>query len=232
MANFFMKGFPDVSPEVIELPNIAELLFYPSVCGLAEDVYKKAPDFYKTLLDKAPLQNNKKYVTVASQLQFLHPGVRTNPNTPGFVIEDDQWHYDAHINHIFISEASCSTEFNVKPMLLDIDERVDLAVLSTYIHQNQEKLGIQTKRIPHNQFVTFDIQHMHKATQPTQIEFRFFMKIVESDTPPFGDLPENILRYSSAVFKPFHTPDAGRLPSVALDKERGHLTIYPNFDIF
>lgn len=92
-----LKGFPTEISEHIELPTIAELLLYPMFFDVdIEDVYKYGTDFHRYLIDKTPLRNNKRHISVLSEVRFMGPNLRScTKNIPDPVRE---WHIDCEEN--------------------------------------------------------------------------------------------------------------------------------------
>jgi hypothetical protein len=191
-VKLLLKGFPSEVGEKIEIPNIAELMFMPQFANARlDDVYRFCNDDLKNMIDKAPLKNDKRYVTISAQLQLATPNTRTVFNKIGY---KDEWHIDGKSEgpsngdlraHLLLSDCNCRTEFNLNPLEIEIPDNIDLRSFNEYINANQEELGLIPKKMDSGKFVTFD-SHMHRTSPPLGKEFRYILRIVESDGF-FGD---------------------------------------------
>lgn len=187
-----LKGFPTKISEEVELPDIAELMIYPSFQDHdIEDVYRNGADFQRYLLDKVDLSNTKKRVCVTSQVTLLTPTVRSlapiNGNTLG-----NEWRIDYEgegqyiyneekdIVHMLTNDVTSCTQFLEKDVIVDISPNTEYSEFINYVHNNLEKLNIKPKNVKPNRIVTFT-NHMYREASPLRPEFKFTFKVVETD---------------------------------------------------
>jgi hypothetical protein len=202
MKAFQLSGFPSTG-NLIALPDLKDLLNMPWYqYADADEVYKHGGEVYQHLLDKVPTSLGYKYTLVTARVQFLTPG-----QTAIKYAED--WHTDSNgapfksndLMHLLLSTSSASTEFNVNPVETPLlDEGITQAQLNTYLNQDAVHLGLKGKRIATKRFVTFDHTHAHRATSPTEDEFRFMIRIVQ--TNDYTPSPKGRV-YRSYVYRPY-----------------------------
>lgn len=197
MTIFKVKGFPDRITKPLPLPGIAELMFSPFFARAdAEYFYKNATDFQRRLLDSCDISNkNYRHITVDSYLQVLHPhscaiNIRMQK---GFV---NEWHFDGKGReedgvesqstfHILQNECSANTVFNEVPFEVDITGDLKYYDILYQLNSRADEL-FTPKKMPANSFVTFT-DHLHNSVSPIEREFRYFMRITESnDIKPRG----------------------------------------------
>jgi hypothetical protein len=134
------------------------------------------------LLDKAPLRNNTRYITVKSFVQFLYPGIgacdiKVHPSY------QDEWHVDMDLGdhpyawHIITSACTSRTEFQVEPVEFHMN---NILGLRSYLNDNVKKLGLRGRKIDAQKFCTFT-NHIHRPTPPEKPEFRYFFRVQETD---------------------------------------------------
>lgn len=193
-----LQGYPTEISEEIVLPDLAELLQMPTFFDNSpEDVYKYGTDFQKMLMDKTPLRNTKKTISVLSEVRLLYPnfrsctGVRSTVQGAG-----DEWHIDCEENenegklhifdeprdivHLLSNEVSCLTEFNLHEQEIDWKAEPTTANLSAFIDHLFANNLVEAKAMPANRIVTFT-NHLHRAVDPKRIEFRYMWRVVETD---------------------------------------------------
>jgi hypothetical protein len=193
----FMKvhlpGFPTEVSGPIELPDIGELLIYPAFQGIvADDFYKHATDFQRDLFNKVPTRNDRKNVIIRSGVWLLRPGTRSHVNRLG------DWHLDGGSNdahrqpdeRVFILSSPCSalTQFNLHPLEVESPPEETFVQLGNRISKDPKKFGVIGRSIEPCRIYTFE-NHLHKAVDPSRIEFRFFFRVRETDQPGFQTDP-------------------------------------------
>jgi hypothetical protein len=181
-----LEGFDSVKVgEKLELPDISELLIFPFVGQVhLEDLRRNAPESLKYLIDRVQLRNDRKYVTVNMNVQLLSPNVTSAPRS--------NWHFDSSsvreedttYIHILSSECGAVTEFIKDDIHLpEFDEDVRVSELEVYMNRNLHlihRAGIVP--IECGRFHTFNGgRHVHRATRAKAPEFRFFMRVMESN---------------------------------------------------
>jgi hypothetical protein len=199
MSEFVIPGFPTEVSEHIDMPDIAELLMYPAFQGiLAEDFMKHATEFQKFLFNKIPLRHDTKHVTVRSCVNILEPSFRSHVGSG----RNAGWHIDG-INdfdfrepseRVFILSSDCKalTEFNVNPIkVTDSPDHEKRGQFFNRLNNNLESFGVVGKTIEPNRIYTFE-NHLHRAVDPTRIEFRYFLRVRETNgTDVFSKKPLN-----------------------------------------
>lgn len=186
---YSINGFPEIS-EAVEMPSIGELLVAPMLSfATPEEVRQYGSAYIRDLFDKAPLKNDRKYVFVNSVIQFLTPNVRTIANQAKE--GGNNWHMDAFSlsaerpdrYHILFSECTALTEFNTVPFTLDMEDTDSPIVVNNYINENEDALPMVGKKVPPCTFASFTT-HLHRRTTPQCNEFRYWLRIFETDTYP------------------------------------------------
>lgn len=221
MVRLNMPGFPEQVGEYIDFPNDGELLQYPYFnWALAEEVREHGTEFQKSLLDRAPLRNNKKYVYVVNSFRYLYPGIFAN--LPEFGPRNE-WHTDGlladNFVHIIMSDVSCRTEFNTTPFTLEVPEEELNNGYTWFLKEGMEKdkeWGLSPRQVDGQRFVTFT-NHVHRASIPSKYEFRFFFRVIETDSDArLRSRGPSPVTYNSGVYQnvePKHLPSISHMPN-------------------
>ena len=182
---FRFPGFPDEVSDVIELPDIGELLMYPAFHAISPEHYLKfATDFQRLLLFKTPLTNDRRFITIRSGVWLLEPGTRSHVNRYG------DWHVDGTLNerlepeqNKFILSSNCSalTEFSADPIEIEASCDDSCRSMVKRICSNPQEFPIKAQPIEPCRIYTFR-NHIHRAVDPRRVEFRFFFRVEECDT--------------------------------------------------
>jgi len=179
-----IPGFPSEVSDPIELPDIGELLMYPAFQGIAaDDFLRYATDFQRYLLGRVGLRHDRRHVIIRSGVWLLEPGSRSHVNNTG------DWHFDVD-PRVFIMSSPCSalTEFNITPLEIESSESETSTALANRIGRQHDRFGVIGRKIEPCRIYTFD-NHLHRAVNPRRIEFRFFLRVKETDEPPFERQP-------------------------------------------
>jgi hypothetical protein len=206
-----LQGFDTLKiGQPLWIPDPAELLRNPTLLGmLAEDVRKYGGELNNYLLDRAPLQNSRKYVYVSTKLQYLTPEMLS--------ISNDDWHCDpgvvAPFNHNIITHILASGSKHISSMTQFFDRSVDFHTDESVLQMNHrefrehltqhiDEFDIDPSAIVRDRFFTFLSSHPHRAVHPLRPEFRFFCRITESDDPPLNSMYnlKNTMPRHSTVF--------------------------------
>lgn len=220
-----IPGFPTEVSKPIELPDIGELLMYPAFqLILAEDFRKCATEFQRFLFDRVPLKNNKKFVYVRSGVWLLEPGTRSH------VRRDGDWHFDCdspygHRNpdqqfYILSSPCLALTEFNLAPVEIESPPDETYGDLQRRICRSPQDFGVVGRAIEPCRVYTVE-NHLHRAVEPSRIEFRFFLRVVESDVP-------REWRTTPLRSVPLRSSDTGEAHSHILYDREGVKLLYPS----
>ena len=181
-----VPGFPTEVSDPIELPDIAELLMYPAFQAIdADNFLKHATDFQRYLFGKVPIRNDRKYVLIRSGVWLLEPNSRSHVMTSG------GWHIDGvaddcHVcpdERVFILASPCSalTEFNLNPLEVESEPGESRKHFMNKIAREPEKYGVIPRMIEPGRIYTFE-NHLHRAIDPKRIEFRYFLRVRETDS--------------------------------------------------
>lgn len=169
--------------EEIQLPHIADILrsfpFYEH--GDLWDLYKFGNVDLIRILDQVKITNRFKYISVDMRVQFLSPNVTSAPR--------GNWHFDANgfkeedesAIHLLVSDTTALTEFTSDRILLtQFDENSSL--LDVELHMNRSTELFKPIATEPNRFVTFNgARHLHRAIRAAGNEFRFMIRILESN---------------------------------------------------
>lgn len=179
---FKTSGFPSEISEKIEMATVPELMYMPIYQYVSvEDAYKYGGEFYRKLLDAAPIKNDRKNAILTAKLQYL------NPNSLSIKFLEN-WHGDGERNpfeskdriHLLISDCTAITEFNTNEFEIEMEENETQADLNDRL-KNYD-FPFEAKSIEPNKFITFDISHIHRAVAAKKPEFRFMFRIIESNS--------------------------------------------------
>ena len=160
---------------------------YPAFQGIgADDFLRCATDFQRHLFNKIPLKNDKRYVIVRLGVWLLRPGTRSHVNHHG------DWHIDGgsdydHLHpeqRVFILSSPCSalTEFNLNPLEVESSPNETLTDFYKRISTAPEEFGVIGQAIEPCRIYTF-ANHLHRAVDPKRMEFRFYLRVRETDAP-------------------------------------------------
>lgn len=183
-----IPGFPGEVSAPVELPDIGELLMYrPFGTILAEDYLRYANSFQRYLFELIPLKNNRKFVSLRSGVWLLQPGSRSH------VTRLANWHIDGGPNahrepdqvvHILQSKCLALTEFNSQPLVITSPPNETRVTFSDRICRDPAACGVVGRSVEPGRVYTFT-NHLHRAVEPVRIEFRFVLRVCETDTLPF-----------------------------------------------
>lgn len=193
MVSIEIPGFPAEVGNRVELPDMAELLLSPQFQRIgAEDFRRHATPFQNHLLEVVPLRNDRRYVLIRMGVSILAPGLRSHTKGTG------DWHIDGtgqrdHAlpqERVFIlsSPCSCLTEFNAVPFIVRAPERETRRQFTARVRAHAAELGIVPRPIEPQRVYTFT-NHLHRAVEPARTEFRFFLRVRETDVAPATTLP-------------------------------------------
>jgi hypothetical protein len=179
-----LYGYDQLSiTDEIKLPRIEEIIrafpFYQQ--GDLWGLYKYGNVDLIKILDSVPLTNKFKYISVDMKVQLLSPNVTPAPR--------GNWHFDANgfreedesIAHLLVSDTTSLTEFTTEEIVLNqFDESSSLLDVELYMNQNTDSFS--PVAIQPNRFVSFNgARHLHRAVRAKGQEFRFFLRVLESN---------------------------------------------------
>lgn len=216
----------DVRPCVF---NRTPLVFGNSIEAPSTELVKTTPNLFRASLQDAllyggeltraalsamNLRNDRKHIVVDTKVHMLMPGMC--PAIPG-------WHTDGVPRpqkdkpdlrlqeeerpvryHLLVTGEGCLTEFikesNVE---LNVPSEPCSTLYSKINHQVEKQLRhkkITKFQVPSCTVVEWDWWHLHQGIQATKHEWRFLIRVAETDTlAPLKDLRE-ILRTQTTVY--------------------------------
>lgn len=179
-----LKAYDDLEvSNFIELPRIEDMIINFPFCKTAsiEDLYMNANDDLKYIISKVPLKNKHRHVTVNMEVQLLFLNRTTAPRS--------NWHLDggtfideeSTYTHILSSDCFSRTEFLGEEIILDeFTEQSQLSDVEIFINRNLHLIK-SARKIEPQRFTTFKDKHMHRAVRSNGTEFRFFLRVHESN---------------------------------------------------
>lgn len=224
MRPFTIPAFPEVHAH-IDLPDIAELLVQPMYRKIDADLFRAtATSDQRAILDRAPLRNDRKYVSVECKVNLFHPvAVEARRDRP--------WHRDGHINlfearpdthHLLLSPCEVLTEFNTVERELQVADEMDARGLLEITNDGTH--GFVGRKMPPNRFVTFR-DHLHRPTdsRSSHHQLRYLYRIVETDHYP-STPAQNVPVVRQMLLQP--DSDNHRLSRLNLERRRGSLVLH------
>ncbi|MDP5273694.1 hypothetical protein [Chengkuizengella axinellae] len=191
---FYIPGFPTEVSETIEFPDIAEMLLHPMFrVATPETLRKYGTEFQKELLDKTPLKNNTKHVTIWSVVNVIDNGQRVMTNYDP-KRSNSEWHIDGceiddafdHIYpietcHLLLSYTTALTQFNKNKINFTGEvEKYNISEFHQYLNRINLNELITPQSIEPNKIYTFS-NHLHRAVPPNRIEFRYTWRVRETN---------------------------------------------------
>lgn len=227
---YAVPGFPAGVGQWVAFPGLAELLFMPFFRRADADVFlRQAAPFQRALFELAPREGGYRYTYVDSSIQLLHPAVTALGTRSGHGIME--WHVDGFsaagdrpsVFHAICSACTAVTEFNAEPLTIEAPAEASIGWLNEHFSQHAQDLGLSPRKMPAQRFVTWTT-HVHRSTQATEREFRFFFRITESDLmPPIEDS-----KARSAV-SVVHGLDEGWPVHTSIEHRDGKVVLHPTW---
>ncbi len=181
------SGFPSIVTGPIEPMPIGDLLLMPFMRNVPLEKAKKlGTDYQRYLLSRVPFFHTKKYILISFSVQYLTSDLSPVKNVER---DDREWHVDGgdtyddleHIFHIMASPCYSLPEFNMTSFEVEVPKPTEMITL---INQDDHPLRslIVGQEIKPYHIITFDNNNIHRAKKPPVPEFRFFFRVVESDS--------------------------------------------------
>lgn len=184
----------------IELPDIAELIRFPFCHQVdIDELYKYGPSDMKNILDMMPIRNNTKYISVNTSTQLLSPKTTSAPRA-NWHLDGESFKEDSQTTiHLLVSDCEAVTEFTQNEIYLDMFNE-DSTIPSVEIEMSKSLHIIEPISAESSKIITFDgCKHLHRAIRPTKHEFRFMIRVMESNSVD-GIKFKNSLLYQSDVY--------------------------------
>jgi len=221
--NFNRKQITVDQLKAIEQPSVDVLTSTPALWNASlDDAIKYGGELTRAALGAMNLRHDRKYIVVDTKVHMLMPGMC--PAIPN-------WHTDgvprgsalrpeakASPNifaqeqmtdsrfHLLVTGTGCLTEFiNRKNLELDVPAEPDTALYGMVNKQVREKVAagdLEVISVPTCTPVEFDWYHIHRGIEATQHEWRYLIRVTETDhMPPQTDL-RKIIRTQQQVYVP------------------------------
>jgi len=165
-----------------------------------ETALKYGSEWQKKVLNSMNFTGDRRFITVLAMPSLMMPGMRALTSMPEESSNPDrEWHIDGNeershehlfptdICHLYLAHTSQPTEFNVNP--IEITDReifmLDRLRFCTHLCENVDTYSIEAKEIELDRIYKFS-NHLHRAQIPNRIEFRYSMRIRETDQEYIG----------------------------------------------
>lgn len=184
-----------------------------------EDAVKYGGELTRAALGAMDILNDRKYVVVDTKIHMLKKGMC--PAIPGWHVDGtprgDAPNYSWHTGlpdiyaqeemrasrfHLLVTGVGCLTEFVTDELAIEMlnKDRHMFAKLSETINDMQHDLNII--EAPSCQVVEFDWWNIHAGKLATENEWRYLIRVTESDfAQPQTDLRE-VIRMQQQVYAP------------------------------
>lgn len=183
-------GFPTEIGELIEFPDVTELLRQPMFSNApAEFFYRHATMFQKLLFAKMPLTYKTPYISVSCNVRVVYPGILINKIImPEIGSTRNEWHPDGILDEsrkVHLITNFMGTEFNAEPFRMEVPDDVADDVAESWIVREvfAKDLVRASEASPTHRVVSYD-KHLHRAPLPdNDYGVRFFMRVMETSKP-------------------------------------------------
>ncbi len=179
-----------------------------------EDAIRFGGDLTRTALGAMPIQNSRRYVVVDVKVHMLMPGFL--PAIPGWHSDgvprpagkdkpDLRLQEDARptIYHLLVTGEGCLTQFLTAPIELEVPDEPSPDLYKLI----DKQLGDNPPNLisaPSCQALTWDWWTLHRGIQATKHEWRYLIRVAETDTlAPLTDL-RDVLRTQQQVYVPLN----------------------------
>ena len=186
-------------------------------CSL-EDAVKYGGELTRAALSVMDLRGDRKHVVVDTKVHMLMPGF--TPAIPGWhtdgvprgpnrdsvsrgapdIFSQDDGTIRPHRYHLLVTGVGCLPEFVMAPLELDVSNDDLYAGMS----RDVKALGdtVHTAPIPTCTAVSWDWWNIHRGITATRREWRFLIRVMETDMcEPIRDL-RDIIRTQQQVYTP------------------------------
>lgn len=187
-----------------------------------DDAIRYGGDITREAIRSMNLRHDRKNIIVDTKIHMLMPGMspaipgwhtdgapRDNLKNPGgsglpdtFAQEGDE-RFNRY--HILVTGVGCLTQFIRQPIKVSIPAQPDFnvyAIMSENVRRQVHDSPWLTREVPTCQTVEFDWWDIHTGVIATKKEWRYLIRVCESDYyEPRTDLRE-ILRMQSQVYAP------------------------------
>lgn len=184
-----------------------------------EDAIKYGGELTRAALSAMNIRNDRKHVIVDTKIHMLKPGMC--PAIPGWHVDGTPrgeapnytWHTgmpDLYAQeemraprfHLLVTGEGCLTDFINEPIALDMPNKTGkmFKMMSEQLDEKKDSLNIITA--PSCQVVEFDWWDIHAGVSATKSEWRYLIRVTESDfAAPQTDL-RDVIRMQQQVYAP------------------------------
>lgn len=196
-----------------------------------EDAVKYGGELTRAALGAMNLRNDRRYIVVDTKVHMLIPGMSPaipgwhTDGVPRGLLRDsihhglpdlyaqEFEHYRPHRYHLLVTGSGCLTEFLADPIKLQINREPDAQVYNHMSKVVNEHVRIYTSyprglreeiitTAPSCQVVEFDWWNVHQGVVATKKEWRYLIRVMETDfCEPERDL-RNVIRTQQQVYAP------------------------------
>lgn len=188
-----------------------------------EDAVKYGGDLTRAAVGAMDIRGDRKYTVVDTKIHMLMPGFY--PAIPGWhtdgvprdaernpahkgdpdILAQEDLSIRPHRFHLLVTGNGCLTEFMHDPLTLDVPDRPSTALYKTVTEQVDAHVkAAPLSAIPCNscQVTTWDWWNLHRGVAATKHEWRFLIRVTETDYfAPQTDL-RKIIRTQQQVYAP------------------------------
>ncbi|EOP80887.1 hypothetical protein CN448_31320 [Bacillus cereus] len=208
--------------KAIEQPSIEILKNTPALWNASlDDALKYGGELTKAAISAMNLRHDRKYIVVDTKVHMLMPGMcPAIPNwhsdgvprglelRPEAKAEPNIFAQEKMSNsrfHLLVTGEGCLTEFIGQPVELDVPEEPNTKLYSMVNQQVREKVGageLEVFTAPTCTPIEFDWFDIHRGIEATKHEWRYLIRVTETDhMPPQTDLRQ-IIRTQQQVYVP------------------------------
>jgi hypothetical protein len=220
--NYLFNRNPLIYGRSIEQPSVEVLKNTPQLWNASlDDALKYGGDLTKTAIGAMDLKFDRKYIVVDTKIHML---------MPGFYPAIPNWHTDGvprgqelrpevkdwpniHAQesmttsryHLLVTGEGCLTQFMKEPLILDCKMGSETYNLYEDVNHQISQIdynNLDIVAIPSCQVLTWDWWNLHRGIQAIKHEWRYLIRVTETDhMQPQTDLRQ-ILRTQIQVYVP------------------------------
>lgn len=191
-----------------------------------EDAVKYGGELTRAALGAVDLKNDRKYIVIDTKIHMLIPGF--SPAIPGWhtdgvprgpkrdsifeglpdIFAQEDPTIRPHRYHLLVTGEGCRTEFLKDPIDIEVPDEPDAglyAKISSDISRMVASGEIHKESIitaPRSTVVSWDWWNIHQGVPAKKKEWRFLMRVMETDfMPPEKDL-RKVIRIQQQVYSP------------------------------
>lgn len=187
-----------------------------------DDAIRYGGELTRYALRKMNLRHDRKNIVIDTKIHMLMPGwspaipgvhqdgsprdINHNPNGKGppDILAQEKLRYNRY--HMLVTGTGCLTKFVNRPIIISIPEEPSYEVynlISSHVNEVSQKENIFTE-VPSCTVVEFDWYDLHTGVVATKKEWRYFIRVCESDfCEPEKDLRQ-VVRMQSQIYSPIN----------------------------